>query len=170
MPEINCKHEGGNCHNTANDVILWRIPHRGDGMDKQGDIEALRALARDQAAKTKMARLRDIFDEIEATQNAGVPNRKIVETLNARGYDLTPKTFESALYRIRKEREAQGITNTHEAPQIKSVEPVLPATPNRTEPAGSPPQRRITNPADLKRARQRDFDMEGYANPDTEDG
>jgi hypothetical protein len=69
--------------------------------------EALLALAADDRNRSKIGRLRGIYAVIEETQRAGVSNSKIVETLNAQGFDLSLKTFETMLYRIRKERTQQ---------------------------------------------------------------
>lgn len=76
-------------------------------MDKSPAGQALLALAKESAGRTKMARLREILGEIEMAQQAGVSNARIVETLNAQGFDLTLKTFETMLYRIRKKQTKQ---------------------------------------------------------------
>jgi len=73
-------------------------------MEEKTDIQVLRELAQNNAVRTKIARIRDIYDEIEATQKAGVTNKAIVETLNKRGYDMGLKHFETMLHRIRGER------------------------------------------------------------------
>jgi hypothetical protein len=70
--------------------------------------EALRVLAKDSANRTKIGRLREIIAEIETAQKAGVHNSKIVETLNEQGFELTLKTFETMLYRIRRRRKQDG--------------------------------------------------------------
>lgn len=67
---------------------------------------ALRALATDDAARSKIGRLRALIEEIETAKSAGVKNRKIVDTLNEHGFDLTLKSFEMMLYRIRKDRRS----------------------------------------------------------------
>ncbi len=76
-------------------------------MDKSPAEQALLALAKEDAGRTKTARLREMLDAIEATKRAGVSNARIVETLNAQGFDLTLKTFETMLYRIRKKQTKQ---------------------------------------------------------------
>ncbi len=131
-------------------------------MDKQGDIEALRALVRDHGSPSKISRIREIFDEIEATQRGGVPNKLIVEALNARGYDLTFKTFETILHRIRKEREADHAKSNHPS----SIPKNSPRELNQPIPPGEEQSRKISTPADLRKARQRDLDLEDYIPPD----
>lgn len=76
-------------------------------MDKSPAEQALLALAKEDAGRTKTARLREMLSAIEATKRAGVSNARIVETLNAQGFDLTLKTFETMLYRIRKKQTKQ---------------------------------------------------------------
>jgi len=66
-------------------------------------VKTLRALAQS-AVKSETARLREILDDVEATLNAGVSQLKVLEALHAQGFTMTAKSFESALYRLRKQR------------------------------------------------------------------
>lgn len=103
-------------------------------MDKSPAGQALLALAKESAGRTKTARLREILGEIETAQQAGVSNARIVETLNAQGFDLTLKTFETMLYRIRKkqtkptpaalghDQKVTPATSTTEARKVGSFE------------------------------------------------
>lgn len=64
----------------------------------------LQSLAQASDKRSKMGRLREVLPDIEAAKNAGVSNAKIVEALNAEhDLQLTVKTFEMMLYRLRKE-------------------------------------------------------------------
>ncbi len=65
---------------------------------------ALRALAADNKGRSETARLRDVIEDVEAALNAGVKRRAILEALNQQGFKMTLKGFESAMYRIRKQR------------------------------------------------------------------
>lgn len=65
---------------------------------------ALRALAADNKGRSETARLREVFEDVEAALNAGVKRRAILEALNQHGFKMTLKGFESAMYRIRKQR------------------------------------------------------------------
>lgn len=67
-------------------------------------VEALRGLKQDTSARSETARLRDIFDEVEATLKAGVRRERVLDTLRANGFTLTLLGFKTALQRIRKER------------------------------------------------------------------
>lgn len=114
-------------------------------MDTSPAEKALLALAKEDAERTKTARLREMLDTIEATKRAGVSNARIVETLNAQGFDLTLKTFETMLYRIRKKQ-------TKQTPAALGHDPkVTPATSTtETQKVGSfeipKPKRFIHNP------------------------
>lgn len=66
---------------------------------------ALRALTHGQAGRSETARLRDIFDDVEAAIQSGVRRDVVLETLNAKGFTMTVTCFRSALQRIRKERK-----------------------------------------------------------------
>ena len=145
-------------------------------MEIEDDAEAIRQLARSHEARSKIGKLRELYSTIEEARRAGVSNKKIMETLNARGYDLTIKTFESMLHRIRKERE-------NEPPEVHTV--TTPPTANTpltslfTGPTSdhrpgtggdqSPVSRKITNPAELRKARERELDLDHYREPDPEE-
>jgi hypothetical protein len=73
-------------------------------MEKLSPTDALRALAKNSVNRSKIGRLRELILEIEAAQRAGVSITEILETLIAQGLDFKEKkSFESTLYRIRKE-------------------------------------------------------------------
>ena len=73
-------------------------------MTKDSVADVLRALATGDKSRSETARLRDIVDEVEAALAAGVSRAAVLDTLNAQGFTMTLKSFESALYRIRKKR------------------------------------------------------------------
>ncbi|MCG9027359.1 hypothetical protein [Laribacter hongkongensis] len=73
-------------------------------MTKDSVTDALRALATGDKSRSETARLRDIVDEVEAALAAGVSRAAVLEVLNTQGFTMTLKSFESALYRIRKKR------------------------------------------------------------------
>lgn len=64
---------------------------------------ALRALASESGARSKIGRLRELHQEIENAHAAGVSLGKIVEALNEQGLELNLPTFKQMLKRIRKE-------------------------------------------------------------------
>ena len=73
-------------------------------MTKDSVADVLRALATGNKSRSETARLRDLVDEVEATLAAGVSRAAVLGALNDQGFTMTLKSFESALYRIRKKR------------------------------------------------------------------
>ncbi|QBY56094.1 hypothetical protein [Cupriavidus oxalaticus] len=73
-------------------------------MERSSVAGALRALATDSKGRSETARLRDVFEEVEAALSAGVKRQAILDALNAQGFRMTLKGFESAMYRIRRQR------------------------------------------------------------------
>jgi hypothetical protein len=111
----------------------------------ENDISArLRALATDDKRRPETARLRDVFDDVEATLKAGVPQADVLAELHKSGFTMTIASFKSALQRIRKKR-TKPASQPAQAPQ--------------QEPAGEP-QARITNPADIRKSRRREIDLD----------
>jgi deoxyribodipyrimidine photolyase len=76
-------------------------------MDDNNLSEALQTLAKGKN-RPATARIREIFNEIEAALNAGVRRKDIHKALTENGFDgLSFEGFELAIYRIRKERGQQ---------------------------------------------------------------
>jgi len=74
-------------------------------MEMEQLTESLKALACSRA-RSETARLRDILDEIETALSAGVSRDAVFNTLREQGFRMTFKSFESALYRIRKKQSS----------------------------------------------------------------
>ncbi len=68
--------------------------------------EALQELAASDKGTSNIARLRSVFDEIEAALKVGKSRKAILETLAGQGLVMGMKSFESAIYRIRRERKS----------------------------------------------------------------
>lgn len=79
-------------------------------MDKEDIGSRLRSLAKNDQ-RPKMARMRDIFDDIENALKAKVPHLVLVEELKNSGLDVSLKVFRTMLLRIRKERELENSRN-----------------------------------------------------------
>lgn len=73
-------------------------------MEKNNVADVLRALATGNKARSEIAHLRDIFDEVEGALKTGVRRAAVLEALHGQGFTMSLKSFESALYRIRKQR------------------------------------------------------------------
>lgn len=103
-------------------------------MDKtEKTIEALRVLIATDQDRSDTARLRDIYEGVEAARKAGVSREKIWQTLQEQGFKLTLRGFDTALHRIRRERKAAaGIAL--KAPQSTSERAPRPPTPTPAAP------------------------------------
>lgn len=66
--------------------------------------EKLKALATG-SNRSATARLREIFEEIEAALQSGVRRKDVYQTLTENGFSISFASFELAIYRIRKARE-----------------------------------------------------------------
>lgn len=104
-------------------------------MTKDRVVDVLRTLAASDKRRSQTARLRDIIDEVEAALAAGVSRATVLDALNENGFAMTPKSFESALYRIRKKQRqatASPAGRSHDEPT-----PPTPSTTPETRKVGS---------------------------------
>lgn len=69
-----------------------------------GIAKALHLLKDNASTRSETARLRDVFDDVEAALNSGVRREAVLATLQQNGFTMTMASFKSALQRIRKER------------------------------------------------------------------
>jgi len=75
------------------------------------------------ASRSKTARLRDLYDQIEALRNRGFSHATIIKAMKKHGLEFDLKTFEVTFYRIKKERtkfakvDGRKEANTEQAPQ-----------------------------------------------------
>lgn len=75
------------------------------------------------ASRSKTARLRDLYDQIEALRNRGFSHATIIKAMKKHGLEFDLKTFEVTFYRIKKERtkfakvDCRKEANTEKAPQ-----------------------------------------------------
>lgn len=89
---------------------------------KQNDVsERLRALATDDKRRPETARLRDVFNDVEAALTAGISQADVLAELHKSGYTMTMASFKSALQRIRKERSKNQATSPGEKPATATV-------------------------------------------------
>lgn len=119
-------------------------------MDKESVVDALQALTKRMEKRTKIGQLREVYPYIEEAKNAGHKNSEIVQTLNAQGFDLTLKSFEMMLYRIREQAKAaassastsppshsQPKKGTHQSQPTTSIPPSTWST-DQGRPTGPP--------------------------------
>ena len=74
--------------------------------EKPRASRALRKLAAEAAEgpRSETSQLREILDDVEHALNAGASHAEVLRTLHDHGFTMTKKSFESTLYRLRKER------------------------------------------------------------------
>lgn len=131
----------------------------------ENDISArLRALATDEKRRPETARLRDVFDDVEAALRAGVPQADVLAELHQAGFKMTLASFKSALQRIRKERASAS--SSEPKPASKHQEniqtPAASEAPKEdtADTSDEVQQKRITNPGDIRKARRREIDLD----------
>jgi hypothetical protein len=71
-------------------------------MDNKRITEALLLLASSDKHRTQIARLREVFTAMETALTAGVSRVAILDSLHRQGFTMTLRTFDNAVYRIRK--------------------------------------------------------------------
>lgn len=99
-------------------------------MEKNSVAEALNALATSNENRSQTARLRDVFDEVENALKAGVRREIVLQSLNDNGLSMNMKSFESAIYRLRKERKNNsGLYNPNEKKNQNSNKSTATETP-----------------------------------------
>lgn len=99
-------------------------------MKKMSLGEKLEALAQGEE-RSQIGRLRGVLDQVERALGAGVPRKKILETLHEEGFTFTLRSFDSALRNLRREREKKGVTSPKENPSpTQAVRTSLPPVPS----------------------------------------
>lgn len=93
-------------------------------MNTKNVSEALLSLA-NSSNRSDTARLRDVFDAVESALGAGVSRAAVLAELQKQGLAMTPKSFEGAVYRIRKERRQDGLPTKRPASVVTTEPPQL---------------------------------------------
>lgn len=93
-------------------------------MNTKNVSEALLSLA-NSSNRSDTARLRDVFDAVESALGAGVSRAAVLAELQKQGLAMTPKSFEGAVYRIRKERRQEGLPIKRPASAVTAEPPQL---------------------------------------------
>lgn len=115
-----------------------------DADSKKELIEGLKKAAQGNS-RTKTARLREIFDEVEAAKDSGLSLKTIVAVLADRGLVFDLATFVNVRQRIKKERAA---SKGHV--EVKTTTDIKISTANLSDPAmniktNKPIQEKSTN-------------------------
>jgi hypothetical protein len=82
-------------------------------MDSIEISEQLKKLATDNEKRTKSSRLNDVFDDVENALKNGISRKSVIELLAKNGLELSMKSFESTLARLRKKRKNKAIQNNN---------------------------------------------------------
>lgn len=138
-------------------------------MDREGLIDKLQALAQDDKARPKAARLRDVIEDVEATLASGVSRAKVLSALNEHGLDMTMKTFETTLKRIRAGSKrgnarrpakpvGRAVTPRKTEPVITGQAAPVPAEPAQQASGSTPPV--VVSPADIDQIARSDVDLD----------
>lgn len=135
----------------------------------QDRAKALEELADGQDKRSKAGQLRALYDQVVKAQQAGVSNADIVAKLKDKGLDLTIKSFETMMYRIRKSRKSmhqEGGTPDSSDTNIATTDVTSPAPlPDVRQVVKAPeeekPQMRgsLITPTDIKSLRNREVNL-----------
>lgn len=71
----------------------------------------LETLKLNERKRSKTGRIREQLHEIEEAQKKGIKNADIVDALNEQGLELSLKTFENILHRLRNEEKKKPIAH-----------------------------------------------------------
>jgi hypothetical protein len=128
-------------------------------MNEAKVIEALRQSASGNEHRSQAARLRQIFEEVQRTLAAGLTRAGLLKVLKEHGFTFTYNSLGTAIYRIRKWQALRAqSSSTPEEITLTNHTPRPPIPTSVTTPAA----RKISNPADLAKARSRDINLKDY--------
>lgn len=113
------------------------------------------------ARRSKIARLADVFDDVERALRAGVPQQSVLTALKRDGLVLSHASFRVYLLRLRRRRRS-GAMGGASCPELRiatdaSSEPPLQAPPS---PSPAVPSRPVFDPKSIDEARQRTYDWD----------
>ena len=93
--------------NEPNDIQPQGLrPAAEQPVEKPPVSQALWKLAAESAEgpRSETSQLREILEDVEHALDAGASHAEVLRTLHDHGFTMTKKSFESTLYRLRKER------------------------------------------------------------------
>lgn len=129
-------------------------------MTDEPHVEELRRLlAQGEPLAPKAARLRPLLPRLLQRLAAGAPRKVLVEQLNQAGLDITLHDLAKQLQRFRKARrdlDSSAPSMATGTAQIPGSKPATPAVP----PAVRGQSNRIENPADLRKIRGMEVDLD----------
>lgn len=102
-------------------------------MQKKDLGQRLRALATDDKKRSKAARLRDVFHDVEAALSAGVSRVSVLEELKAHGLVMTLATFETTLKRLRQKHGRLAAAPARQTTELSEAQPTETLASEKTE-------------------------------------
>jgi hypothetical protein len=133
--------------------------------------------------RTETAKLREIFDDVNFAIQSGVSQETILEQLKKIGFTFGINGFKYSFNKIRKERgvpplrkkkgEKSGVTKKEQAPapttktKTATTQQLVESESGVFEPAAETSQQtqaRITNPAEIRRSRRREVNLDELTN------
>lgn len=97
----------------------------GVHMDKTGVAAKLHELASGNEQRTEVAKLRAVFDDVEAALAAGVKRAAILQVLCESGLKMNQRTFDTQVYRIRQSRKAAAANSATARPEKADKAPSI---------------------------------------------
>jgi hypothetical protein len=101
----------------------------GVNMDKTGVAAKLRELATGNEQRKEIAKLRAVFDDVEAALAAGVKRTAVLEVLRENGLKMNQGTFDTQVYRIRQSRKAAAAKSATAQAEDAGKAPAIQAGP-----------------------------------------
>lgn len=125
-------------------------------MTKSSLANKLTNLAESSQDRSLAARLRDVFPEIEKAMEKGVSRSNILKALQDDGMEISMKTFESALYRMRKAKLSTHTPNARNKEHFQAIEDNTNNTVEHQTEKGKETPKRLNplTPADFKKIRE----------------
>lgn len=117
-------------------------------MSQQAVSDRLRALASDEKKRSKTARLREVYDEVENALAAGVTQASVVEALKEAGLEMTLTSFRNTLQRIRTKRggtPAKPVAGSPAKPAQPQAKPNF-QQPAKPDPVKQPIEEEVESP------------------------
>lgn len=100
--------------------------------------------------RSKIARLREIFDDVEAAKAAGAGNKIIVAALAAHGLIFDVNNFKNARSRIMKERVMKALARSDKTSSQQTIAPPTKDKNSKTSGAAKPAAAQEKTPIDPK--------------------
>lgn len=135
-------------------------------MPKPTLVETLNELATAQTGRSETSRLRDVFPEVERALAAGVSRQAVLDALHQDGFTMSLKTFEKALYRIRKRNRLEVPVNAPMATQVVQTPTSPRKEPGKKVSEKAPGEnRKPLTPEDFRNIRNAPLDLVALSRP-----